>query len=1061
VPADFEAYFRALAATSLDAKTEHSDRAALESLLNAAARAADPKLAIQHEPKRDKQGGGSPDYMVKRDGRIVGYVEVKTIDEALSKVLRSDQIKKYQKLSDNLILTDYLEFIWLKGAEPPVRARLAHSEDLSSRKLALRPESVEEVVGLLRGFFSTAPQNISRGQVLAVELAKRAALLRDFLAEELIRQEKADDKGRLHALYDAFRVQVFHDLGARDFADAFAQMLAYGLFLARLNAGANVEVTLDNVRRFIPGSFSLIRELVRFLEEMEEPEYRPTRWVIDEILSIVNGIDLAAIHNDLSFRARKATSRKVRAGDEEEHRLFEKDPFIYFYEDFLKAYDPAMRKGRGVYYTPPPVVNFIVRAVDDILKDTFGIRDGLADHRKVTVLDFACGTGTFLLEVFERIFETIGGPEAGRADQIVREHLTKNIYGFEYLIAPYTIAHLKLSQYLRDKGHPLEDQERLQVFLTNTLEPVEPQGNLLLPELSHEVAAAQNVKDRPILVITGNPPYSGHSKNMGSWIRSQIANYREGFPELSRRGQGKWLQDDYVKFLRFAQMKMDGGDYEAIDDRGNLQTVTMEGVDEGVVAVITNHSWLDNPTFKGMRKSLLSTFDRIYVLDLHGNRKKKEVCPDGSKDENVFDIEQGVAVTIFIKKSGLEKGVFHADFWGKRISKYQAAASASLSTTAWETIFPDKPDWRFAPQNEQLLQEYIRGWHTPDIFSPMGDPAPGFATQHDDFAISFTQKEAISKVKRFLALPNEAAARKEFKLCAQDQWRYDRAVDELPKLALHALSTEVTYRPFDDRWTIWDRNVTTHRRTRVSNHLMVPNVALVLAKNAAAIGSDAFDAVAISKNPVELNFFRRGGEFLFPAWIVDSGGSRSENLSAAFRKFLDERYAHHYSPEEILGYIYAILHAPSYRSRYAEFLRIDFPRIPFAETKAQFDALSQLGWALVQAHLLKAVPRPAGGRLGDYRGKGDHTVEAVRYSPEEQTIWINKTQGFAPVPPDIWDFHIGGYQVLDKYLKSRKSRTLNLNEQTHVGEVAESLAFTIEQMTRIDAAYLAAFPDGG
>lgn len=258
-----------------------------------------------------------------------------------------------------------------------------------------------------------------------------------------------------------------------------------------------------------------------------------------------------------------------------------------------------MRKSRGVYYTPPPIVNFIVRAVDDILKDSFGIREGLADSKRVTVLDFACGTGTFLLEVFQRIFDNIGGADKGRADPIVREHILKNIYGFEYLIAPYTIAHLKLSQFLKDRGHALKDDERLQVFLTNTLEPIEPQKNFL-PAISAEVEAAQAAKDKPILVILGNPPYSGHSKNKGAWITASIAAYREGFPELSKPAQGKWLQDDYVKFIRFAQMKMDA-------------------VEEGVVGIITNHSWLDNPTFKGMRKSLLQTFGQIFVMDLHGN----------------------------------------------------------------------------------------------------------------------------------------------------------------------------------------------------------------------------------------------------------------------------------------------------------------------------------------------------------------------------------------------------------------------------------------------------------
>ncbi len=499
--------------------------------------------------------GSSTSRAATRVGRIAGYVEVKPIDENLSKVLKSDQIKKYQTLSDNIIVTDYLEFCWIKPGGEVIRQRLANSDDLMARRLRLRPEAVEAVRLLLRGFASATPARISRAQDLALALASRARMLRDFLTVELIRQAKEHQEGRLHALYQVFRQQIFHELTIAEFADAFAQMLAYGLFLARLNAGEADTVTLTNVRRFIPDSFTLIRELVRFLEEMNEAEYRDVRWVIDEILSIVNGVDLAAIHNDLSFRARKAISRKVRAGNEEEHRLFERDPFIYFYEDFLKAYDPAMRKGRGVYYTPPPVVNFIVRAVDDILKGSFGIPDGLADPRRVTVLDFACGTGTFLLETFQKVFETIGGPESGRAGLIVRDHLLGNMFGFEYLIAPYTIAHLKLSQYLRDQGHPLTGEERLRVYLTNTLEPIEPQPNMFVPALSAESKAAQDVKQKPILVITGNPPYSGHSKNKGAWITASIAAYRDGFPELSKPAQGKWLQDDYVKFIRFAQMK--------------------------------------------------------------------------------------------------------------------------------------------------------------------------------------------------------------------------------------------------------------------------------------------------------------------------------------------------------------------------------------------------------------------------------------------------------------------------------------------------------------------------
>jgi hypothetical protein len=490
----FDRYLLELRRTAVDDKTEHSDRSVLETLLRELAAQSDKSIAVQHEPKRETDKG-APDFKVSQRGLILGYVENKQIDENLNKVLKSDQIKKYQTLSDNIILTDYLEFIWINRYGAVQRERLCHATDLENRKFRLRAENAEAVAKLLGGFFSSPPEGIGTSQKLALALAARSRFLRDYLGEELVRQQREHKEGRLYGLYQIFRDQVFHELELKEFADALAQMLAYGLFLARLNSDSE-PVTLHNARQFVPGSFRLIRELVDFLTELEKKEYRDVRWVVEEVLSIVNNLDLNAIHEDLSFRSRKAISRKVRAADEEEHRLFESDPFIYFYEDYLQAYDPTMRKGRGVYYTPPPVVNFIVRAVDDILKESFGIRDGLADNRRVTVLDFACGTGTFLLEVFQRIFDNIGGSEAGRADAIVRQHILKNLYGFEYLIAPYTIAHLKLSQFLKDRGHPLKDSERLQVFLTNTLEPIEPQANFLLPAVTAEVAAAQEVKEK-------------------------------------------------------------------------------------------------------------------------------------------------------------------------------------------------------------------------------------------------------------------------------------------------------------------------------------------------------------------------------------------------------------------------------------------------------------------------------------------------------------------------------------------------------------------------------------
>jgi len=1032
----FDRYLHALR-QDRDDKTELSDRGALETLLKVAAQESDPAIRVIHEAKKVR-GKGGPDFKVMKAGMILGYVEDKTIGANLDEVLKSDQITRYKQLSNNILLTDYLQFVWLKDGKVNGRELIAFPHDLEGKAKKPREDRVKAVSTLLRAFFSTAPEGIGRAEQLALALATRSHFLRDFLDSELQRQEKEHTGARLYGLYQIFRDQVFHELTLGEFADAFAQMLAYGLFLARLNSGSE-EVTLDNAGKFVPGSFRLIRELVKFLDDLEAPEYVEIRWVTEEILSIVDALDLAAIHEDLSFKHRKAISRKVRAKDAEEHRLFERDPFIYFYEDFLGKYDAKMKKSRGVYYTPPPIVNFIVRAVDDILRDTFAIKDGLADHKRVTVLDFACGTGTFLLEVFERIFDNIGGADSAKAGLIVRDHMLKNVFGFEYLIAPYTIAHLKLSQYLSDRGHALAASERLQVFLTNTLEPVEPQANFLLPAINAEVKAAQAVKEQPILVITGNPPYSGHSTNNGEWIRNAVAEYRRLLNELGRPSQSKWLQDDYVKFIRFAQLKMDA-------------------VTEGVVGVISNHSWLDSPTFVGMRRSLMDSFNRIYVLDLHGNAKKAEHSPDGGDDQNVFDIEQGVAISVFVKQRDFEKRVYHADLWGKRLSKYAALSTSTAKNLNWTAVTPVEPDWLFKPQNVGLARAYRNLTAIPDIFSPMGDPAPGVVTTHDEFAISFTPQEAKRKVRDLVATATEEDARRKFRLCSQEQWNYDRAKRELADINLDSRLGQLLYRPFDKRWTVWDRNVAVHQRERVTRHMRVGNLGLVTSR--LTKGED-FRHVLVTDTPVEvisLSPKTSNNGFLFPLYLFSEGRGRSENLSRDFRSFIDSRYEHHYTPEEIFGYLYAILHAPSYRSRFADFLRSDFPRVPFPEPADDFQRLSLLGWALVQAHLLREFPRRG---LAAYHGTGDHSVEFVRYSPEDQSIAINKTQSFKPVPQAVWDFHIGGYQVLDKYLKSRKGRTLSLDEIDHVATVADTLAFTIDQMARIDEAYLAAFPDRG
>ena len=1036
---DFDSYLKSLFETPLSEHTEHTGRTALENLLKSvAADQAHGNIMVQQEPKRVAEKG-APDFKVSRQGMIVGYVETKAVGENLDHVLKSDQLKRYRSLSDNILLTDYLHFIWI-NKDGVQRESLCHATDLESRRFSVREDRAAAVAGLLQGFFSSAPEGIGRSQKLALALAARSRLLRDYLGEELLRQDKEDRKGRLYGLYQIFRDQVFHELTLKEFADAFAQMLAYGLLLAKINSDTET-VTLQNAREFVPGSFRLIRELVDFLAELDEDEYQNVHWVVEEVLSIVNGLDMASILEDLSFRGRKATSRKVRATDEEEHRLFERDPFIYFYEDYLKAYDKATRKARGVYYTPPPVVNFIVRTIDDILKDSFSIKDGLADHRRVTVLDFACGTGTFLLEVFERIFEQIGGADSGRADLIVREHLLMNIFGFKYLIAPYTIAHLKLSQYLKDKGHPLEDDDRLKIFLTNTLEPIEPQPNLLLPAVSGEVEAAQRIKEQPILVITGNPPYSGHSKNKGTWSREAINGYKYTLEEdesgaLVRKSLGernpKWLNDDYVKFIRFAQLKMDE-------------------IDEGVVGVITNHSWLDNPTFRGMRQSLMRSFHQIFIIDLHGNAKKKERAPDGSKDENVFDIEQGVAITFFVKRPGLERGVWRSDIWGQRLAKYKSISEKDLG--AMDHHFqPIPPFYIFAAQDEKLSREYYRFWPLPEIFPTN---VLGFQTHRDTFAVSFT-KEEMDKKLNALADPSvtDDELSRRYSLKSNRDWSF-------PDARIAARTGEVTtpqivaYRPFDYRWSEFSKLTIDYPRRELLNHVAGrSNICLLTTRQ---IGISSWRHVFVSTAPTEsclVSNDTKSQNYVFPLWLYQEDAGILVNLSGDFRTLLECRFDCHYSLEEIFGYVYAVLHAPEYRQRYADFLRTDFPRVPVPAHAGHFDRLSRLGWALSQVHLLRDLSRQD---LANYPSQGNHRVEAVIYLAGEETIYINKSQYFKPVPQAIWEFRVGGYQVLDKYLKSRKGRTLTLDEIGHVSKIADSLAFTIDQMAAIDAAYKAAF----
>ena len=1030
----FNDYFNALKEFDFSEATEHTLRGPLENLLKAQATDKAPNLKVIHEPKRDPTKLGAPDFKFKLNEAIIGYLENKKVDQNLNTTLESDQIAKYKKLSGNIILTNYLEWIWLKDGKIAKRETLCYSNDVGNRRARLDKDKADKVAELIAGFLSTPPQKLADSKKLAYALAVRCHDLRDFLFEELKRQTREGQEGRLHGLYAAFQKDVFHELEVKEFADAFAQTLGYGLFLAKLNAKAPTKITLQNAKNHIRDNFSLIRELVNFLDELEQDEYQGIKWLVEEILSILNTLDLLAIHESLAFTKQQG---RLFPPNEEERLLFAKDPYVYFYEDFLKAYDKATSKARGVYYTPRPVVNFIIRAINDLLKDTFSINNGLAAHKHVTVLDFATGTGTFLLEILHQIFESVS---PGIRDKIVKDHVLKNLYGFEYLIAPYTVAHLKLSQFLHDKDLPMQPGERLNIYLTNTLEPIEPLVNRLLPALSREVKAAQQIKEKPILVITGNPPYNVKSRNTGKWITKLVKDdYFKVDGEKLRERNPKNLLNDYVKFIRFAQWKM-------------------EQVEEGIVGIITSHSFLDKPTFRGMRQSLMKTFNQIYVLDLHGNKKTKERTPDGGNDENVFDIEQGVAISLLVKKQGLKRKVFRADLWGSRKEKYLAALGSEIATVPWKECQPDSPFYLFIPQDKKLREQYNRGWKVSDMFKIQ---STGVKTHRDQFVTDFEEKPLRKRIEAFrdLSIPDEEIANK-YALKSNRDWDLPKRRKSLAADTEYIASlTKLLYRPFDTRVYFHHDDVVDWPRREVTRHMVAGENLGLCTSRGHEIGR-GWEHVFCCNQIIDHHIVSlKEVNYLLPLYRYPTPeGERTrkgelfeetepfENLTKNFRTFVDKEYKHHYSPEDIFGYIYAVLHSPAYRAKYLEFLKSDFPCIPFVDNSKTFEALSALGWELVQVHLLKSVPQ----KLKVDISPGNFKVEKPTYNDQSQRLNINKTQYFTPVPQDVWDFHIGGYQVLNQYLKARKGRTLSLDEIQNVQDIVNVLRFTIDQMQRID-----------
>jgi len=1009
--------------------TEHSYRSALEALFDGLG----DGLKALNEPKRIKCG--APDFIIQQGDITIGHVEAKDLDIDLRKMkdANKNQQDRYRKALPNLIYTNCLEFDFYRDGE------LYESVKIADYLMGLQaiPENYDRLENLLRDFIQQRPQTITSPKELAERMAGKANLIKDVLGKTL--REDTDLRSELAVQYQAFKENLIHDITPEDFADIYAETIAYGMFAARLH-----DTTLDTFSRqealeLLPKSNPFLRSLFSYVAGYDLDDR--IAWIIDDLADVFRACDVGKLMEGFG----KLTGQN--------------DPFLHFYETFLAAYNPAKRKARGVWYTPEPVVNFIVRAVDEVLQTEFGLPDGLADTSKVTldwdtgqtdkkgkavtikkdvhrvqILDPATGTGTFLAEVIKQIAPKIQGVAPGMWSQYIEDDLIPRLHGFELLMASYAMCHMKLDMILTEMRYkPTKEPPRLSVYLTNSLEEGEP-ANQTLPFtqwLSREAKGANTIKrDMPIMCVIGNPPYSGISHNMGDWITNLIEDYK--YVDGKHFGERKhWLHDDYVKFIRLSE--------SLIEKNG-----------EGVLGFITNHGYLDNPTFRGMRWHLLNTFDRIHVIDLHGNANKKEVTPEGKPDKNVFDIQQGVAIIIAVKtgkkKTGLGE-VWHGDLWGTREGKYVSLEAGRIGTPITDRIDYTAPQYAFVPRDHTLSAVYCEGLGLAE-FMPAN--VTGIVTMGDGFALAETADDLRKKMDSLLTQPHtEESLKAQFGLGKNYAGWILQNRSELAASTLEPVP--LSYRPFDSRMTYFDNRVLWRWRHEVMRHMLDgDNVAIISPKikkeqagglvTKSICGHKAYDAYDSNS--------------LFPLYLYpdeqDLDQSRRVNFDPKLWKKLQAKAKHptHGTPDEVqtFDYIYGVLHCPAYRDTYAEFLKIDFPRIPWPASPDEFWDISAKGAQLRKLHLMD--PAAIGPAPYAFTGEGDNIVEKPVY--EDGKVWINKTQHFDAAPEVSWGFYIGGYQPAQKWLKDRKGRALSFDDVRHYQNILKILAETDRIMKTIE-----------
>jgi hypothetical protein len=1057
--------------------TEHTHRSTLEILVESF---GDDIKAI-NEPKRIECG--APDLAVLRDGFMVGHIEAKDIGTSLDSAERSDQLKRYLHSLPNLILTDYLEFRWYIDGEHRRTVKLGRLG--ADGRIGVDRAGKENVAGLLCDFLAHEPEPIGTARGLAERLARLTHLIRDIIVTAF-GKDKASDllTDWRQAFAEVLVAELDQPENVGQFADMFAQTLAYGLFSARIRYEQG-DFTRQKAQSLIPRTNPFLRDFFYYITG-PQLEDEPYAGLVEDLVQLLALAEMDEILADFGQRTRQ------------------EDPTVHFYETFLAAYDPELRERRGVYYTPDPVVSYIVRSVDALLKDRFGLPKGLADTtklpdgtHKVLVLDPACGTGTFLYSVIDLIREDfMAADNAGMWSGYVRDHLLPRTFGFELLMAPYAVAHFKLA--LQLSGHDLPEaqrrqwaydfrsDERLQIYLTNTLERTEEQVKSLwgpLKIVAQEAQAANAVKEElPIMVILGNPPYSNFGQmNNGPWITELMEDWK---PE----GERKWNPDDFMKFMRWAQRRI-------------------EKTGIGILAFITPHTYLDGITHRRMRRSLVHTFDEIYVLDLQGSVRRPRETESGVPDKNVFDIQQGVAIGILVKtpEGRPTNRVQHSEYIGTRNSKYKFLAENDVTTTNWTLLNEvDRESclgqfYFFAPMAFDNIGEYCQGPSVPACFTKKSS---GIQTKRDDVAVAYSREGLISTLQ-FFASNSPQTVRTRFELPADGRdWKVEWASEHARGILDHdceAVST-ILYRVFDERYTVVDdesRAFVAYPRYDVMHHMLHPNLGLIVTRQ---LSSPDFKHAWVTQHPIDGNTISirtREYNYVHPLYLYpkednttlfdDTATSpwepdpdhqnRVPNLSKAFVDGVTEKLGLDFDPHKcddvdkdalgprvMLAYVYALFHSPTYRQRYADFLKIDFPRVPLTSDVDLFWNLVELGSQLIDLHLMDhpklsetitSFPirgdnrvKPRGG-FPKFIPAGESRTKTGEVA-EENRVYINLKQYFKGVSKDVWEFEVGGYQVLHKWLKDRKGRVLSYDDLEHYQKIVVALKETIRLMDEID-----------